>query len=364
MVTYMKKILSATIVSLVVLMMFFNTNKKELIKNISGHLTNEKCEIIYTANNKTYNILSISEKNGECRHEINEDQYEEIAGIIVQKDIISKLCKEQNVESINDICSLYGQPVWFSKKYLIFDGWSINQNNFCVFDLFSNTQIYISKKEFNEIIVSVYENENSIQVFTDLQVYNIKNNIIDSREYLFNENMDLGYYDYAETDIFKYRLTDDILAYATNTYVFGRKNNGIEKYCTFFSIYSMNKNIWHTEKIENKIVLNYFIENNSLFVICVGNNSLHQLEVLKYGQDKNSIWSLEQSYFIGLPEDIQYVQDNHLKNSQDYLIYYPYSLDGKKRYVFLIEKNNFTMSFSGYMDTNVIGEIHNVSIIK
>ena len=108
--------------------------------------------------------------------------------------------------------------------------------------------------------------------------------------------------------------------------------------------------------------MNYFIENDILFVICVEENNSNQLRVLKYELSQNNLWALKQDYSISIPGYIRDIQDTHLLVLKNHIILCPYSADGTKRYIFLIEKGTFNISFSGYFKTKLIGEIYNIVI--
>ena len=191
----MKKILLLSLTIIIVSLSIFHQVKvtsEEIFKGIEGSLNSERCEILYSVDNSSYNILSLFEENDNLQQRVIDNKYENIANVLISKEVIEKLCKEHLVESIDDICLLYGQPVWCNDNYLIFDGWPINQNSFYLFDLLNNCQINIDKEDLNEILISVDENEKGIQLYTDHQIYKIQNNLINIIQYNFNQNIELG----------------------------------------------------------------------------------------------------------------------------------------------------------------------------
>jgi len=357
-----KKIYSLIMIFVIVVFICKYYNERVYVKPLYGHLSDKRCEIVYSTDDKTYNKLCLYEKNKKIQQKIYKEQYVNVADIIINKETFSVISSEFGIGSTDEFYALYGQPVWSGKYCIIFDGWPINQNSFTFFDLTSRRFVVIPKNDFDEIILSVHENEKSVQILTDHQIYTIGNNhIVDISEYKFNQNINLGYCDYAETNIFKYFFNEKYIVYPTYTYIFDNNRLNVTDYNAFISFYSFDDDTWYCEKIINKIVLNYFIENDKLYVICVEDNGLNKLEILKYNLSYNK-FTLEKCYTIDIPKNLQYIQDNNISITHDYIIYFPYNFDGDKMYIILIEKDFFTVSFSGYIDISTLGGIYNISI--
>ncbi len=341
---YLKKILIVVFVvciSLIVASCGRNGASSSFFKELTGTLNGEEYNFIYSTDNRKQNTVNLYEKDGKVCQRIYTNIGDRTIKNIVGKDNFADFCTKFGVESEKDLHNRYGQLVWTGENYLIFEDYTAD-GVLNVFDIKAGSVVVLS----NGCFIIARETENQIQVFTTEGINTFSYPELKQTEYNFNNDLQLGEYDYAEADMVNYIAEEDFCIYAQHTYTFA-DDNTFEKTYTYLNFYSIHQDCWQVEKYEDIVCLDYFVQDDKVYFIYVEDEKSPQIIMAKYVIDDNGMY-LEDTSTIELPDIIHHMQNGGITNYSDYMVYSQYAAGDEKFYFTVIDKSKNSVSFSAW----------------
>lgn len=341
---YLKKILivvSVVCISAIIASCGKNGMSSDFFKELNGTLNGEEYNFIYSTGNRKQNTVKLYEKDGRVCQRIYTDIGDRTVKNIIGKDNFADFCTKFGIESEKDLRNRYGGLVWAGENYLIFEDYTADFK-LNVFDMKAGSVAVLSNGWF----ITARETENQIQIFTTEEINTFSYPELKQTKYNFNDDLQLGEYDYTETDIVNYIAEEDFCIYTQHTYAFA-DDDKFEKTYTYLNFYSIQQDCWQVEKYEDIVCLGYYVQDDNFYFIYAEDEKSSQMIIARYAVDKDEMY-YEDKYIIELPAIIHHMKNGGITNCNDYMVYSQYAAGDEKFYFTVIDKSKNAVSFSAW----------------